>query len=90
MTSFLEDLFKTVLKTVDGVNVLIWSIFFLGKSINPKIIGTGEFDGWVYLLFIPVIFLMLIRSRINQDERIIFNVGSFLSVTIFSVIFIRR
>lgn len=87
---FSEDLLKILTKTVDGVAALIWIILFSIKAAKPNVFGAGEFDGWVYILFSFVIILMLVRLRIDQDEKIIFNAGSFLSVSVFSLIFITR
>lgn len=89
-SAFAKDLILILTKTVDGINALLWSLLFVAKAISPAILGAGEFDGWIYLMFVVVIVLMLIRSRIDDDEKKVINIGSFVSVTVFSLIFIFR
>ena len=86
----ISDLFKELITSIDGFNALIWCILFIVKFFKPDIYGDGALSPFIYLLFSFVIILMFIRIRVDCHEKQYFNLGSFISVTFFSLMFIGR
>lgn len=84
------DVFRALVTSIDGINALLWVIVFLVKFFDPAIFGEGSLNPWNYLLFALIIIIMFIRLRSDCHEKKYFHVGSFVSVTVFSLIFVGR
>lgn len=84
------DVFRVLVTSIDGFNALLWVIVFIVKFFNPDFYGEGSLNSWNYLLFALIVIIMFIRLRSDCHEKKYFHLGSFVSVTVFSLIFVGR
>lgn len=87
LSEFGIDFLKILTRTIDGIFSLICSLFFIYKAIRNYEISSNS---WNYLVVIPLIFLFLIRLRINSDWNERVNFGALISICVLCLIFLAR